>query len=415
MEETTRRRLTGKQAPDPLRRVFNELNQPGVQRFKQALRSRWIQFTDAEVSEIVRGSAARQLQAPRQRYEGKIASSAINQRWAADLIDYTARPAKLNDAKYTHVLIVQDIFSRKIFARPLKGTTPTEVAAAFRSIMTSNGTPLELNTDKGSEFTSGEFPQLLDERGIAHRIKDPQDRNAIATLDRAIQSLKPALSQGNWAMKLDAAVSGQNKAPHGHLMMSAPNEVQGNDVLQFALKQEGARAQEHNEGIAEKRAERLERDGAYRVEEPITKFTRSFKPRFSDKVHQVAAVDGGTVIDTEGNRHSTKFVQAVPKSSANVRSTQFTRGGSAQVEQKKRRLLQNYATSVAALIRAAGGELELWRIGDRLKRMGPGFSIAAREAGLNQKGVIASFLRAFPERFELNIPREGGKATVKLR
>ena len=99
MEETTRRRLTGKQAPDPLRRVFNELNQPGVQRFKQALRARGIAFTDAEVAEIVRGSAARQLQAPRQRYEGKIASSAINQRWAADLIDHTARPAKLNDIK----------------------------------------------------------------------------------------------------------------------------------------------------------------------------------------------------------------------------------------------------------------------------------------------------------------------------
>ena len=85
------------------------------------------------------------------------------------------------------------------------------------------------------------------------------------------------------------------------------------------------------------------------------------------------------------------------------------------VVKKKRRLLHNYATSVAALIRASGGELKLWRIGERLKRMGPGFSIAAREAGLNQKGVIASFLRAFPERFELNIPREGCKSTVKLR
>ena len=30
-------------------------------------------------------------------------------------------------------------------------------------------------------------------------------------------------------------------------------------------------------------------------------------------------------------------------------------------------------------------------------------------------GVIASILRAFPERFELNVPREGGEATVKLR
>jgi len=310
---------------------------------------------------------------------------------------------------------MQDIFSRKIFARPLSGTTPAEVATAFRNIMTSNGQPGELNTDKGSEFTSGEFPQLLDERGIAHRIKDPEDRNAIATLDRAIQSLKPALSQGNWAMKLDAAVKGQNAAPHGHLMMSAPDQVEGNDVLQFALKKEGAQAEEHNQDIAHKRAERLERDGAYRVEEPVTKFTRSFKPRFSDDVHQVVRVQGGTVVDASGNRHPTKFVQAVPKASVNVRSTLFTRGGSAQVEQKKRRILQNYATSVAAHIRASGGEVELWRIGDRLKRMGPGFSIAAREAGLNQKGVIASFLRAFPERFELNIPREGGTSTVKLR
>ena len=35
----------------------------------------------------------------------------------------------------------------------------------------------------------------------------------------------------------------------------------------------------------------------------------SFKPRFSNKVHEVAGVDGGTVVDTEGNKHSTKIIQ----------------------------------------------------------------------------------------------------------
>ena len=63
-------RLTGKQQPDPLRRLFDELNQPGLERFKQALRSRNVPFTNAQVSDIVKGSASRQIFAPRQRFVG---------------------------------------------------------------------------------------------------------------------------------------------------------------------------------------------------------------------------------------------------------------------------------------------------------------------------------------------------------
>ena len=47
----------------------------------------------------------------------------------------------------------------------------------------------------------------------------------------------------------------------------------------------------------------MERDGAYRVEEPVSKFERSFKPRFSDKVHQVVRIEGGRVADEEGKSH----------------------------------------------------------------------------------------------------------------
>ena len=57
--------------PDPLRRLFDELNQPGLERFKQALRSRNVPFTNAQVSDIVKGSASRQIFAPRQRFVGR--------------------------------------------------------------------------------------------------------------------------------------------------------------------------------------------------------------------------------------------------------------------------------------------------------------------------------------------------------
>ena len=52
------RRLTNKQPVDPVRRLFEDLNQPSEARLKQALRARQIPFTDEEVAKIVKGSTA---------------------------------------------------------------------------------------------------------------------------------------------------------------------------------------------------------------------------------------------------------------------------------------------------------------------------------------------------------------------
>ena len=55
------RRLTNKQPVDPVRRVFEDLNQPSEALLKHALRARDIRFTDEEVSTIVHGSTAKQV------------------------------------------------------------------------------------------------------------------------------------------------------------------------------------------------------------------------------------------------------------------------------------------------------------------------------------------------------------------
>ena len=317
---------------------------------------------------------------------------------------------------YTHILVVQEIFSRKIFARPLSGTSPQEVTAAFRDILSGTTAPKELSTDQGAEFNNPPFPQLLKDRNIAHRVKIPKDRNAIATLDRAIQSLKTALSQedGPWAKKLEKVVRGQNAAPHGHLYGSAPKDVNENKVLQFRLKEQGIDDRDHNIEINQKRAKQLEKDGAYRIEEPVGKFERSFKPRFSDKVHQVDRIEGGRVVDEEGKSHPMKFVRAVPAGSAPTEPRdRFVRRGSAQVENRRQVILRKFADKVATEIRKAGGTLELWKVGTFLKQVG-GFEIASREAGLSHKGLIANFFRVFPKRFRLNIPEAGGLSSVSL-
>ena len=72
-----------------------------------------------------------------------------------------------------------------------------------------------------------------------------------------------------------------------------PKTLKRIKVLQFRLMEQGLDDRKHNVDINQKRAKQLERVGAYRVEEPISKFERSFKPRFSDKVHQVDRIEGG--------------------------------------------------------------------------------------------------------------------------
>ena len=112
MSDTVKRRLTGKQPTDPVRRLFEDLNQPSEVRLKQALKARGISFTAEKVSAVVKGSASRQVFAPRQRFVGRITSTAQHARWAADMIVLTSTPSK-GGQKF--ILCVQDMFSRKIY------------------------------------------------------------------------------------------------------------------------------------------------------------------------------------------------------------------------------------------------------------------------------------------------------------
>ena len=128
------RRLTGKQpitsSPptatastdriEQVRQVFQELNRPGIDRLRRALGARGINASYNEVSSIVRGDESKQLFAPRQRYEGRITSSNLNERWAADLIDYTAQPSP---PKYTHPRSPRHLLAQDLCAT-LKGHKP---------------------------------------------------------------------------------------------------------------------------------------------------------------------------------------------------------------------------------------------------------------------------------------------------
>ena len=148
-----------------------------------------------------------------------------------------------------YILVVQDVFSRKIWTEAMVDKRPSTTAAAFQTILDkASATPTALTSDKGAEF-SGEFRDLLETKGIVPRQKDKYDINAIATIDTVIGNLKKALAivsrkagTNNWASLLQRVTDGQNKLPNDgeYLNGIAPDEVADDDNIRAKLREKNA-------------------------------------------------------------------------------------------------------------------------------------------------------------------------------
>ena len=114
---------------EDLVRLYRELNQPSIAKFKQALKKRNVPFTEQDLL-FTKADTTRQVQAPPLKRNGKIASAHLWAELQADLLDYTAQPFQ----KYKYVLIVQDVFSRIIWVEACFSKKPKEILEKFEII-----------------------------------------------------------------------------------------------------------------------------------------------------------------------------------------------------------------------------------------------------------------------------------------
>ena len=284
--------------------LYREMSYPGAAKFQAALRKRGIKISDAAVRELVAEQGGRQLFAPPPRFTGKVTARHVDERWAADLMDFQAKKAKSGEV---YILVVQDIFSRFLWARAL--TSKTQVGTAFLRLMEDTGrTPKELNTDGGSEFSSEAFKRMLFFNGdVRHRFKEgPQD---LATLDRAIGTLRATLVRrtaegGEWPEELQAAVHSMNNTTTQPLDMREPAEVRNDKDLRFDLRYKNAEMASENAALAEQRGDTLQEKGAFRtLLKPLTGFKRrAGQQNWSEELHNVQEVKHARVIDTGGQQ-----------------------------------------------------------------------------------------------------------------
>eukprot|EP00969_Alexandrium_andersonii_P073138 3226916-Alexandrium_andersonii.AAC.1 len=153
----------------------------------------------------------------------------------------------------------------------MKGKTQEATIAALRGVFGASGRkPAEVDSDGGQEFGAA-FTAFLEQHGVAHRVKRPEHTNALAVVDAVIRRLKETLRQDmveegtqNWVKFLPRAVRAHNSNSHEHLMDSAPADVKGNEVLQYALKKQAGQDAMANSKQHADRVEALRKAGAFR-------------------------------------------------------------------------------------------------------------------------------------------------------
>ena len=369
-----------------VRELNAELAFPSAKRLQNALVKEGIKLPIADIKDIVSKTGSRQVLQPPPSYQGNITSNSIDDRWAADLLSFESRPANRPEYYYRHVLLVQDIFSRFLWAEAI--STKTQVRAAFERII-ENRKPRELNTDKGSEFTSREFQAMLDRRKIQHRLK--VGLNDIATLDRAMGVIKPMLAKreaemdGDWLTHLQPVIEAYNKLDNRALHEHAPGEIQDDDELRFQLRVENANKHHENVQQAEKRQGKLEDLGAFRtLKEPMSFKRRAGIPNWSNEVHTVTQVEGGMVTDTQGQRHDTRIV--LPVSSASSTPGQTFAGGSVPRDERRQVLSRRFLQPLREVV-ARSGALSMSQAAKAMMQK-EGFKRALGELRLNFRGFV---------------------------
>ena len=115
-----------------LKALFAKLGFPGILKFRAAAEKAGLNAQLRTLKRIVAESSQRQVIAREPKYSGKIVADAMHGRWAADLISYMAQPTA---GGFTHVLVLQDIFSRKIWIMALKSAQTAENTRAILTIL----------------------------------------------------------------------------------------------------------------------------------------------------------------------------------------------------------------------------------------------------------------------------------------
>ncbi|GFO10357.1 Pol polyprotein [Plakobranchus ocellatus] len=131
---------------------------------------------------------------------------------------------------FTHLLTIIDRTSRWPEVIPLSGTSSTDCAKALiRNWISRFGVPLDITSDRGTQFTSTLWGEIANQLGVQlHRTTayHPQSNGLVESLHRTLKAALKARLQGpNWADELPWILLSLRTAPKEDIGSSAAEIV----------------------------------------------------------------------------------------------------------------------------------------------------------------------------------------------
>ena len=225
---------------EALRDLADDFNVRDPRKLYRLARQRDLDVTQAMAFEALKADVGRQVQAPRPRALGKSAAEGPNDRLQADLIDFSQNTR----GKTKYGLVVMDVFTREAAVEPLQNKNAETVGRATKRAakeLTGDDGNFVVTTDLGNEFAT--LDRELPENAV-HRTKRPEDHNAIAVVDRGIQTLKKDLATrvarkgGQWSDHFERAAGAYNARPH-ETVHGAPEDVERQPATELVPAQQG--------------------------------------------------------------------------------------------------------------------------------------------------------------------------------
>ena len=163
----------------------------------------------------------------------RVRVSGINSQFQVDLMDIS-RYASQND-KFMFLVVCIDVLSKFGWAIPIRSKHGRTVADAVQPIIQER-TPSMLSTDRGSEFKSHYFQDLLAENNIRHFYANPK----VSICERFIRTLRLRLARYIYQKKserfiddLQKIVGAYNKSYHRSIKMRPIDVNESNAHIAF--------------------------------------------------------------------------------------------------------------------------------------------------------------------------------------
>ena len=283
-EDLQRARAPNRKATaEDLQQARKELGPAVGQRaFIDYVKRHYGQVQESTARDFLRTQPINQVFAAPPKSEGRVVTTGRLDDWHLDLMSLPK-----GDPEYKYIMIAQNVYTGYIFARPLVNTTTTGeggTAAVFDSMLADSarvgqGPPQAVTTDGSNAEWQGAFKEQLQAKGIVHRVKQKEDRNAMGKLDATIQQLRAQLMRpavetpGPWSARLPEVVRVYNNllghegsfgSPPVDVIGDNPREMSEDNVLDFQVMRKMARGLKQNSELNKQNRDKVMGEGAFR-------------------------------------------------------------------------------------------------------------------------------------------------------